>query len=63
LHGNGRQRGEEFAGNDRSSNESSEDYENDEVEDGISDDSSLPKLRLLERIDRRSDLTATTVSK
>jgi hypothetical protein len=42
------------------SNEGHEDDQDDEVENGITNHSALAKLGLLQGIDRRTDLTATT---
>jgi len=45
---------------ERCGDQADEDDEDDEVEDRVADDSSLPELRLLERIDGWSDLSAGT---
>ena len=46
-----------FASNQWTGDEGNEDHQHDEVEDRETDHSSLSKLGLLERIDRRTDLT------
>lgn len=43
--------------NDRSDDEDQEQEENRKVDDRVADDTSLAQLRLLERVDRRTDLT------
>jgi hypothetical protein len=47
-----------LASNQRTSNETNEDHEKYEVENSISDDTSLPQLGLLEGIYWGADLTA-----
>jgi hypothetical protein len=49
------------ASDDRARNQGNEDDQNNEVENGIADDPTLTKLRLLERVDRRPDLTAAVM--
>lgn len=44
--------------NNGADNQGKEDDKEDKVKDGVADDSSLTKLGLLQRIDRRTDLTA-----
>jgi len=56
LHGDGGQAGEELAGDDGADDQGDEDYEHDEVEDGIADYSALAELALLQRVDGRPDL-------
>lgn len=46
-----------LAGNDRANNQAQEDDEKEKVQDGITDDTALTKLGLLERVDRGTDLT------
>ena len=54
---------EVFASDNRSDDEGEEDDEHDEVEDSEADDASFSELRLLERVDRWSNLaTGKTVS-
>ena len=47
-----------LASDDGADNESKEDDQENEVEDGVTDYPALAKLGLLERVDRRTDLTA-----
>ncbi len=50
----------EFAHDNWADDEDQEQEEHEEVENGVTDDATLAKLRLLQRIDRRTDLTAMT---
>ncbi len=50
-----------FASDTRADDEDDEEEEHGEVEDGVADDTTLAKLRLLERVDGWADLTATQV--
>jgi len=56
IHGNRRQGRKELASDNRAHDKSDEYYEDDEIENGVSNHSSLPELALLERVDGRSDL-------
>jgi hypothetical protein len=47
-----------LAGDDRADDEDQEQEEHREVKDGVSDDTTLPQARLLQRVDRRTNLTA-----
>jgi hypothetical protein len=57
VHRNVGKRGKVFASNQWTGNEGDEDHQHDEVQDRETDNPSLSKLRLLERIDRGTDLT------
>ena len=48
-----------LAGNDGSNDKGEEDNQQYEVQDGVTDYSALAKLGLLQRVDRRTDLTTT----
>jgi hypothetical protein len=48
---------EELSSNDRANDERQEDHQEDKVENGVTDHSALAKLRLLQRVDRGTDLT------
>lgn len=61
MHRNRRQAGEELPGNQRTNDEGNENDEHDKVEDGEADDSSLAKLRLLQRIDRGTNLSTMEI--
>jgi hypothetical protein len=48
---------DELGGNDRANNQTEEYDEDDKVQNGVADNTTLAKLCLLERINRRTDLT------
>lgn len=60
LHRDGRERLDELAGDQRTGDEQDEDEKEEEVEDGVADHTTLAQLRLLERVDRGTNLTART---
>ncbi len=50
--------GDIFANKDGADDQYEEEYEQGKVQDSVTNDTSLSKARLLDRVDRRSDLTA-----
>lgn len=62
IHRNRGQTLDHLASNDGTDDQGHEDDEHEEIQHGKADDSTLAKLRLLERVDWRSDLTTGIVS-
>jgi hypothetical protein len=58
VHRDSRQAGHELASHNGPNDERNEDDEHDKIEDRVADDAPSSKLRLLERVDGWSDLTA-----
>ena len=56
IHGNGQIHGEVVADYDRTDDQSKEDDQKDEVEDRVADYTSLAESRLLDGVDRWSNL-------
>lgn len=57
IHGNLEVELDDSADNDRADNKGEEDDQKNKIENGVADDTTLPQLRLLQRIDRRPNLT------